>query len=59
MPETTAKAHTSCTARLVIRITRGKFIMFCRIAIKLRRDVGKGIKNKPERLPRLYCIFDL
>lgn len=45
MPETTAKAHTSCTARLVIRITRGKFIRFCRIAIKLRRDVCKGIKK--------------
>ena len=60
MPETTAKAHMSCTARLVIRITRGKFIRFCRIVIKLRRDVCKGIKkNKPERLPRLYRIFGL
>ena len=51
MPETTADAHTSCTARLVIRITRGKFIMFCRIAIKLRRDVCKGIKTSRSVCP--------
>lgn len=41
----------SFTARLVIRITRGKLIRFCRIAIKLRRDACKSIKTSRNVCP--------